>query len=115
MEMLAGADAPLVIDVSSINSRSVSWCDVSSAATEMSVQRDVAQPLHQLMVRTPGQRSQRGLGVYTGAHTYTHAHCSYSSVWNGNSPQSSAFGGEICQEHPAEVLIMAGQQSVNHY
>lgn len=48
-------------------------------------------------------------------YAYTHAHSSYSSVWNGNSSQSSAFMVNICQKHPAEVLIMAGQQSVNHY
>lgn len=53
--------------------------------------------------------------VLAGICAYTHAHSSYSSVWNGNSSQSSAFMVNICQKHPAEVLITAGQQSVNHY
>ncbi|KAG7230067.1 hypothetical protein INR49_009787 [Caranx melampygus] len=53
--------------------------------------------------------------VLACAHAYTHAHGSYSSVWNGNSSRSCAFVVKICQNPPPEALITASQQSVNHY
>lgn len=57
-------------------------------------------PLHQLMVRTPGQRSQCGLGVFTGAHTSTQQlqqcmewkQLSKLCVRRGNLPRTSSRG-----------------------
>ena len=48
-------------------------------------------------------------------YAYAHAPSSYSCVWDGNSLRSCVFVVQICQRHPAQALIMATQQSVNHY
>lgn len=73
----------------------------------------LAQPLHHLsvLVALPKVTMWSWL-VYRHTHMHTAATVAYGME---TARESSAFVVQICQKHPAEALITAGQQSVNHY
>lgn len=46
---------------------------------------------------------------------HTHMHPAATAAYGMERTCKAASAVKICQKHPAEALIMAGQQSVNHY
>lgn len=49
-------------------------------------------------------------------YAHTHMHRAATAAYGMETSRTALrLWWEICQRHPAEALIMAGQQSVNHY
>lgn len=75
--------------------------------------RVLAQPLQHLSVHITLPK----VTVWSWhACMHTHMHTTATVAYRmETTPKGSGFVVKICQKHPAETLIMAGQQSVNHY